>query len=66
MTMSKKKEITVQINADLWEDLTKINNMYPSLENKDASLDELVSCIVDRAIDNFIDKIRYPNGNIHD
>ena len=66
MTMSKKKEITVQINADLWEDLTKINNMYPSLENKDASLDELVSSIVDRAIDNFIDKIRYPNGNIHD
>jgi len=65
MTM-RKKRITVQVNKDLWEDLTKINNMYPSLENKDASLDELVSSIVDRAIDNFIDKICHPNGHIHD
>ena len=64
MTMSKKKELTVQINAVLWEDFTKIHHKFYG--HSTLELSKLVSNLVDMAIDNFIDKVHHPNGNIHD
>jgi len=58
--MSEKKEITVQVNADLWEDFTKIHHKCLMYRHSTLELSKLVNNLFHMAIEEFIHNFNHP------